>query len=150
MNVISAEWCMSPGERTSLVLQVARGVAPVRCCCPALARGVADASGPEVGRAGGVGAREAGGRRRPSAMARAAVRLNEVCRETGKLGNWDSGTAVRFAAFQKPRNPAPRGMHTDRQGYRQSACLVAHIGYGREFAALTYTLSLDWRVFGLA
>lgn len=28
---------------------------------------------------------------------------------TGNLGNWNCGPVARFAAFQKPRIPAPRG-----------------------------------------
>jgi hypothetical protein len=100
MNVISAEWCMSPGERTSLVLQVTR-----RAAADARAGSVAQGTPPEA-RWGvwGSGAGEDSRNRSPCPGPQLTPGPSENW-ETGKLEFWP---LVRFSAFQKPRIPGPR------------------------------------------
>lgn len=81
-----------------------------------------------MGRAG-VGAGE--GRRR-SAMARAAVRLNEVCRETGKLGFWARGQVFSFPELQFPgvyNASCAYGISTFSKSFPPSTHSRTHLGF---------------------
>lgn len=82
-------------------------------------------------RAGTRGA--APGSHRQVAPERCVAARSSPIRPTGKLGIWNSEAmdSFQFSRIPEVRFPAGCQLAVDAHGYRQRACSVAHIGYGR-------------------